>query len=71
MCDCENVGMGTYKNQVTIVTPQGKVVGIDRCIVDDVIELWALGYETIASCCGHNKVRPSIVVRPKWDNEKL
>jgi hypothetical protein len=48
MCDCQNIGMGTYANQIRVVTPQNKVVGIDRCIINDVIELWLLGYETVA-----------------------
>lgn len=64
-CACVNVGMGTYENQVPLHPPfpvRGGVVGIDRCIADEIQALWALGIETCNSCCGHNTVLPMIIV---------
>ena len=36
---------------------------IDHCIKSHVENLQRLGYNTISSCCGHNKYKPSIVIR--------
>lgn len=37
-------------------------VCIDACIVDDIRKLWSAKVVTLNSCCGHNKVAPSIVL---------
>jgi hypothetical protein len=65
MCDCVNVGFGTYDNVVTLITPEGKSVDIDRCIAEEIKYLWSLGIETMASCCGHNKIKGSVIVAKK------
>lgn len=62
-CDCVNVGMGTYDNQVVLRPPfpvRGGVAGIDRCIADEIQSLWSAGIITDASCCGHN-VAPGFI----------
>jgi len=54
-CNCNNVYFGTYQNQETLEVPgRKKRVGIDRCIIKEIIGLWAKGITTIESCCGHN-----------------
>lgn len=61
-CTCRNVGIGTYANQEPVTTPTGKLVGIDRCILNDVRQLWHEGVETIESCCGHGQTTGYIAV---------
>jgi len=70
MCDCANVEMGSYDNQVTVDIPthmsgykeRRMLVGlsgmicIDRCILPEINYLWAQGITTYGSCCGHNKI---------------
>ncbi len=43
-----------------------KKVSIDYCIANVVQLLWKKGIYTLGSCCGHNKVNPSIIL----DNNK-
>lgn len=64
-CDCVNVAMGSYDNQVVLRPPfpvRGGVAGIDRCISDEILSLWAAGIVTQASCCGHNRAPAFIAV---------
>lgn len=61
-CKCD-VEMGSYMRQITVQDPfTKKLVGIDICILQDIAELWYLGIRTMASCCGHGKIFPSIIV---------
>ncbi|UTU09683.1 hypothetical protein CcrBL47_gp398 [Caulobacter phage BL47] len=62
MCGCVNVEMGSYANQEARVAPGGGLVGIDRCLLDEVEMLWRLGIVTVESCCGHNVAAPYIAV---------
>lgn len=57
MCSCENIGFGTYDNTVIV-----NGIQLDRCIAKEIQHLWSNGIKTIASCCGHNKVEPSVAV---------
>lgn len=58
--------MGSFDNQVVIDHLNlSHPVGIDACIADEVIDLLNKGIKTRASCCGHNKAIPSIVVAPE------
>ena len=67
MCGCVNVEMGSYDNQVTVIFPWSKeLMGIDRCIVDEVFDLWCLGIKTTGCCCGHNKVEAHIGVTDEF-----
>lgn len=61
-CTCVNVAPGSYANQETRALPFAtvrfpvagtKLVGIDRCVLPDIEALWAMGIETVESCCGH------------------
>lgn len=66
MCNCKNVELGTFDNQIQIdhcslLHP----IWVDACIADEVIYLLSRGVKTTASCCGHNKTIPSIAVAPE------
>lgn len=84
MCRCVDVEMGSFDNQVMlgfypvmesyrksrVLQGLGGVgICVDRCIVDQVVELWEAGVKTYGSCCGHNKVQGMINVSPD-DYEK-
>jgi len=80
-CTCnpnENY-FGTYKICVQRVFPfkteryskiGTKTVDIDGCILEEVENLWALGIQTVESCCGHNREQGYISVVDK-DIEKM
>lgn len=64
-CTCDPaVRPGGYTDQVVVDTPDGKRVGIDRCIFPTVAALWAKGISTIESCCGHRGQAGYIAVTP-------
>jgi len=46
--------MGSYDNQVTLKMPDGKPMGIDKCIVEEIKYIWSWGVKTTGCCCGHN-----------------
>jgi len=46
MCDCINVKMGSYDNQITLKMPNGELMGIDKCIVEEIKHLWSLKIST-------------------------
>jgi len=77
MCNCKNVEIGSYDNQIILgyypvmreyadnrlkegLSNYG--ICVDRCIVDQVVELWEAGIRTYGSCCGHNKTEGFINV---------
>lgn len=62
MCNCVNIKMGSYDNQSAVHTPDGKLVGIDNCILDEIKNLWELEIVTVESCCGHNITQGFIAV---------
>ena len=64
MCHCVDVEFGSYKNTVSMKTPEGKWVCIDTCLATEIGWLWHKGIKTLNSCCGHNKIHGSIVVDP-------
>lgn len=70
-CTCVNVPMGSYKNQVVVNTPVGNRVGIDRCLMPDIRQLWNMGIKTVASCCGHGIAPGVISVEPGFDGAML
>lgn len=61
MCNCRNVNIGTYENTKII-----NGIELDKCLVPEIKWLWNNGIETVASCCGHNKIEPSIIVKEKY-----
>jgi len=54
MCNCVNVKMGSYDNQVTLKMPDGQLMGIDKCIAEEIKYIWSWGVKTTGCCCGHN-----------------
>ena len=54
MCNCKNVKMGSYDNQIILKMPNGQLMGIDKCIVEEIQYLWSCGIRTTGCCCGHN-----------------
>ena len=68
MCDCVNVEIGSYDNQVVLPVPEhmrplrnciGDIresICVDRCVAEEVQSLWSLGIVTTGCCCGHNKM---------------
>ena len=66
-CFCEGVEFQTYAHVVGMKKPfdegwDKEVVPIDVCIATEIGELWHKGVVTLNSCCGHGKVRSSVVV---------
>lgn len=67
MCNCKNVTIGSYDNQVRLKRPDfmsknKTTVCIDTCLVDEILYLWAHGIYTGGCCCGHNAIPASIAV---------
>lgn len=68
LCTCDNVDFGSYERTVTMIAPfelphrNDKLVAIDICIARDLAELWKEGVKTTGSCCGHNKLPPTVTV---------
>ena len=54
MCNCVNIKMGSYDNQVILKMPNDELMGIDKCIAEEIKYLWSLGIRTTGCCCGHN-----------------
>lgn len=55
-CDC-----GTYEHCVPMCI-RNKVVFIDYCVARLVASLEAGGMNPVASCCGHGKIPPSVLL---------
>lgn len=74
-CQCVNVDIQTYTNQVAIKAP-GRIarrrwlenpdllplLSIDRCIAEEIENLLQAGVTTTGCCCGHNTHEPYIGV---------
>lgn len=41
-------------------------VRIDKCIMSLITFLQSRGYDTVSSCCGHQKYPLTVVVKEKW-----
>jgi len=70
ICGCHGFGSKeTYKKCKVIFAPDDitcrinkRVIAIDPCIEEEIKYLWSKGIATISSCCGHDKLPPSVVV---------
>jgi hypothetical protein len=62
MCDCKNVALGSYDNQIQInnlpphMSAFKAAICLDACISQEVQDLWDLGITTTGCCCGHNQI---------------
>lgn len=65
-CQCVSVEVGSYDNQIWVHSPDHmqKENGycLDRCVAEEVMQLWMKGITTTGCCCGHNKKEPFIGV---------
>lgn len=67
ICTCVDVEVGTHARAIAVRNPfTGRLVDVDCCVVPWVVELWEQGVETRASCCGHGRYRPSVIVAPGY-----
>jgi hypothetical protein len=68
-CTCINIDFGTYERTVGMRCPlierNDGWVCIDICIARAIAEMWALGIKTLNSCCGHGKLKPTVIVAPE------
>jgi len=77
MCNCVDIEVGTYDNQVTLPVPEhmsprrnclgdllAQSICVDTCLAGEIQELWEAGIHTTGCCCGHNKHEPYIGVHP-------
>lgn len=67
MCNCINIEIGSYDNQICLNTPEhinyhNSKICIDKCLIDEIKYLWSLGIKTTGCCCGHNKLEGFIGV---------
>jgi hypothetical protein len=66
MCNCINIEVGSYGNQVELSRPPHmpgeRNICVDVCLKDEILNLWSLGITTTGCCCGHKKVPPFIGV---------
>lgn len=54
--------------EVILESPHGMSVCVDACIANVVTALWAAGFDTLSSCCGHGVCGPSIVLDSSVQN---
>lgn len=66
---CPKVPFGSYENTIALPRPRhmyptvrGDWITVDRCIADEVLELWQRGIWTLESCCGHGRTHGYIAV---------
>lgn len=71
--DKECCAVGTYDHHAPMTAPNGVNVGIDRCLSQEIADLWEKGIKTIGCCCGHGAIVPYIQVDPSYcdDMERL
>lgn len=65
MCRCVNVEVGSYDNQVVLIPPSWSshmTICVDRCLWEEIVNLWYIGIQTTGCCCGHKKGHPYIGV---------
>lgn len=70
-CNCENIAIGSYDNQVALQAPiwsQKNRISVDSCLSSEIRYLWLCGVRTTGCCCGHNQLEPYIGVEPKSVN---
>lgn len=68
MCNCKNIKIGSYDNQIMLPIPKHMkeyknnrieagltpFICIDKCLEKEIEYLWDLGIKTTGCCCGHN-----------------
>lgn len=69
---CEST-FGDYKCHVptNIKDSKGRVVNVDKCLKEAIESLNDKGMKTIASCCGHGIINPSVIIEGLCDGSNL
>lgn len=63
MCDCNNIEIGSYDNQVELKSWwNNKIICVDKCLQKEILNLWDNVVRTTGCCCGHNQLNPMINV---------
>ena len=63
MCNCKNIEIGSYGNQVSVLWPfSNRFICIDKCLLDEITLLWSMDIMTTGCCCGHNQLEGFIGV---------
>lgn len=67
---------GEHKEVIDIKTPywwtsSREFFSVDICIAAEVVDLISKGIRTMASCCGHGRLKPSIIVDTRKDAIKM
>ena len=84
MCNCDNISVGSYDNQVELDPPphmtplrnclweikRFQKVCVDKCISEEILNLWECGITTIGCCCGHNR-EPAYIQVIENDKSKM
>lgn len=68
-CDCKNIEIGSYDNQVMLVPPSWSSkewICVDKCLSQEIQVLWNMGIITTGCCCGHNKLESFIGVKDEF-----
>lgn len=53
----ENHTMSEYmNNRRKVGLSKGRLICVDRCLMNEIIYLWKKGIRTTGCCCGHNKL---------------
>jgi len=76
-CECIHASMATYENTIILGyypvmreyranrakagLPENGIT-VDRCLANEIIELWEAGVRTFGCCCGHNRSQAFINV---------
>lgn len=45
---------------------RGRMICVDACLENEILNLWNLGIETTGCCCGHNEMNGFIGVSDKY-----
>lgn len=72
-CDCHNVELGSYDNQVVLKAPvwsSHETICVDTCVSKEICQLWEMGIITYGCCCGHNVTESMVNVDDK-DIDKM
>jgi hypothetical protein len=73
MCKCISYNQPEkyqiIKTKILFYKYLNKTVCIDACIADCIKQLWEAGIKTTGSCCGHNKNKPSVIVKTNTEKK--
>jgi len=64
---------GDYKCHVktNVKDSNGEFIYVDRCLKEAVENLNAMGFKTVASCCGHGIINPKISIDGLCDSKNV